>query len=87
MVMGTMVTGPFIGIYYLTTNFLQATAKPSFASLMSLLRQGLIFIPMLFILSRFAGLNGIIFAHPVSDLLSTAVGIGLCFIHYRKITA
>lgn len=87
MVMGTMVTGPFIGIYYLTTNFLQATAKPSFASLMSLLRQGLIFIPMLFILSRFAGLNGIIFAHPVSDLLSTAVGIGLCIIHYRKITS
>lgn len=85
MIVGTMVTGPFIGIYYLTTNFLQATSKASYATVLSLLRQCIIFIPMLYFLSGMFGLDGIIFAHPLSDLLSIVVGILLCIVQYRNI--
>ncbi len=65
---GLMLAGPFIGIMF-TYNFaFQGMGKPVPSLVISLGRQGLIFFPLLVIMSRFVGFNGIVFAQPVADL-------------------
>lgn len=53
-----------------------ATGKARQGSLLSIGRQGVFFIPLIAILPRFFGLNGVIAAQPVADILSAL----LCFV-------
>lgn len=46
----------------------------------SLSRQGIIFIPALFVLETAAGMSGIVWAQPVADVLSLVLAAMLCFI-------
>lgn len=65
---GLMLTGPFIGIMF-TFNFaFQGMGKPIPSLILSLGRQGLIFLPLLILMNHFVGFNGIVFAQPVADL-------------------
>lgn len=64
---------PIIGFGIVSIAYFQAVGKPKLSFLMSLLRQIIIMIPSLFILSHFFGLNGIWYAAPVSDILSITV--------------
>lgn len=48
--------------------------------IINLSRQGLIYIPALFILKAFLGVNGLVWAQPVADVLS----IGLAALLYKK---
>lgn len=75
-----LTTSVFFGVFYVLTNALQAmgAAVPSF--IISLSRQGIIYIPALYILNSFLGENGLIWAQPVADLLS----IGLAAVLYIK---
>ncbi len=61
---------PIIGFGIVSIAYFQAVGKPKLSFLMSLLRQIIIMIPSLFILSHFFGLNGIWYAAPVSDVLA-----------------
>ena len=54
-------------------NALQATGAAIPALLISMSSQGLIFIPAMFILQAIVGLNGLIWAQPVADILSLAI--------------
>ena len=84
MVVGGILSGPIYGLYQLSASFLQATGKVSYASFVSLLRQGIVYIPAIFLLNILFGLNGLIFAGAVSDVVSVVVG-GILAIHwYRK---
>lgn len=64
---------PIIGAQIVGANYFQAVGKPKHAALLSLSRQVLILIPAILILPRFWGLNGIFYAGPLSDLLSTFI--------------
>jgi putative MATE family efflux protein len=44
-------------------------------SFLSICRQGIVFIPVIVILPKFMGLNGVIYAQAISDLLTTLVTI------------
>ena len=46
-----VLMGPLIGIYYFSTNFLQADGNASGASVASALRQGLLLIPLLYLMN------------------------------------
>lgn len=59
---------PLIGMQIIGANFFQATGRPRRATLLSLSRQVLIFIPLVLILPRFYGLDGIWRAAPAADL-------------------
>jgi len=84
MVVGGILSGPIYGLYQLSASFLQATGKVSYASFVSLLRQGIVYIPSIFLLNILFGLNGLIYAGAVSDVVSVVVG-GILAIHwYRK---
>ena len=56
-----------------STNYFQATGQPLKASLLSMLRQLLLLIPLLLILPLFWGLDGILYAGPIADLSSGVI--------------
>ncbi len=85
MVIGGLVTGPICGIYQLCTTFLQATGKVPYATVVSILRQGLMYIPVIMIMNIVFGLNGLIFAGAVSDIASIIIALILSLIWYKKI--
>lgn len=74
-----IVASPFLGFYYLSSNFLQAAGKAFQATLISVLRQGVLLIPCLYLLHHFFGLTGIAVAHTVADgtAILTASALGL----------
>lgn len=66
------------GFQIVSTNYFQATGQPLKASILSMLRQLLLLIPLLLILPLFFGLDGILFAGPAADIGSAV--IVACFI-------
>ncbi len=78
-----VAASPVLGLYYMGTNFLQASGSALAATLVSLLRQGLILIPALFALERVMGFTGIGAAHMTADLASVAVALAVLLRQYR----
>ena len=64
---------PIIGISITGSNYIQSVGKAKIATVLSLLRQVILLIPMILILPNFFGLNGVWYASPISDFLSTAL--------------
>jgi len=64
---------PIIGIQLIGAAYFQAIGKAIPALLLTLLRQGLFFIPLIFILPKSYGALGVWMAFPISDVLATIV--------------
>lgn len=63
-----ILSGPFIGIMF-TFNFaFQGMGKPLPTLILSLGRQGLIFLPLLIVMNKYVGFDGIVYAQPTADL-------------------
>ncbi len=80
----SLVAAPVGGVYQLCSAYLQGTGKVSYATVTSLLSKGLVFIPVLFAGQALFGLPGLVFAGAVTDLISTAIGLGLCLTWSKK---
>ena len=61
------------GLQIVSTNYFQATGQPLKASLLSMLRQLILLIPLLLILPLFFGLNGLLYAGPCADIGSAVI--------------
>lgn len=59
------------GFQIVTSQYYLASGQAMKAMLLSVLRPLLLMIPLIHILSRFLGLNGVLFASPAADLLSS----------------
>lgn len=68
-----LTTSFLFGVFYVMTNALQAMGAAVQALIINLSRQGIIYIPALFILQAALEVNGLAWAQPVADLLSTAL--------------
>ena len=66
---------PIIGIQLIGAAYFQAIGKAKPALLLTLSRQGFFFIPLLFLLPPYIGVNGVWLSFPIADLLSTLVTI------------
>ncbi len=64
---------PIIAIQLIGAAYFQAIGKATPALLLTLLRQGLFFIPLILILPKFFGELGVWVSFPISDVLSTIV--------------
>lgn len=62
----TMGMFPFVGLMVIVSNYFQATARPQISLFLSMLRQVLVLIPLVLLLPRFIGLDGIWFSYPLS---------------------
>ncbi|MDR1388381.1 MAG: MATE family efflux transporter [Treponema sp.] len=58
---------PAIGFQVLTSNYFQAVGKPLQGTILSLSRQLLFYLPLLFVLPRFFKLQGVYFSMPAAD--------------------
>ncbi|MDE6837659.1 MAG: MATE family efflux transporter [Acutalibacter sp.] len=72
------------GIVLLFTCLFQATGKAAPALMLSLSRQGLVFLVVLAGAAAIAGYNGFLVAQPVADLLSAGLALGLYRAAFRK---
>ena len=70
-----MSTAWLIGAFAICQNTLQAVGAATPALLASVFRQGVIFIPAVFILKAILGVDGLIWAQPVADVLSLVIVI------------
>ena len=75
MLTALMITGPFIGILFVFNFGFQGMGKGKQSMILSVGRQGLVFIPLLFILNKFVGLNGVIYAQAVADAACVIMSI------------
>ena len=64
---------PLIGMSMIGANYIQSIGNAKQAMFLSLLRQVLLLVPMMLILPKFLGLNGVWFAQPTADVISCVV--------------
>lgn len=67
---------PFYGIYYMSINYLQAGGRAFAATLISVLRGGLVLIPVTLLFHGLMGESGIYWASAASDMVSAAIAAG-----------
>ena len=60
---------PFMGGTMIATTAAQAMGKAMPSFILSLSRQGLLYIPLLLLLNTFFGFNGFVYAQPITDLI------------------
>ena len=78
-----LTTAWLFGVFYVLLNAMQAIGAAGPSLLISLCRQGIVYIPAVFILEALIGLNGLAWAQPAADVLSLAAEI----IIYRTVIA
>lgn len=61
------------GFQVVVTSYFQSTGQPLKASILSMLRQLLLLIPLVLILPLHFGLDGILYAGPLADILSAII--------------
>lgn len=81
-----LTTSCLFGVFYVLTNALQAMGAAVSSLILNLSRQGLIYIPALFIFQNFLGVDGLVWAQPVADILSTLLAAVLCYAVTSKMT-
>ncbi len=78
-------------LFFTCLNFLQPITSTFFTSIgkaikgvfLSLTRQLLFLIPLLLILPRFMGIDGILYAGPISDLVACLTAVGMVFFEFK----
>ena len=64
---------PAFGLCYMMTITFQTIGASRYGLFLSLIRQGLFYVPFILMLPRWLGVNGIYFAQPAADLLTLLV--------------
>ena len=62
-----------------------ATGSALSATVVSVLRQGALLIPLLYLMHAGFGLPGIAIAHALADLIATGIGMALFLRQYRRV--
>ena len=83
MVIALQTSGPILGILFLCINTIQGMGKAVPSLILTVCRQGLVFIPLIFILNQMLGLEGVVYAQPAADFVSTALASLFCFFIFR----
>jgi putative MATE family efflux protein len=78
---------PLVGFQVVTTNFFQSLGMASKAIFLSLSRQVLFLIPLIWLLPQFFDLEGVWLASPISDAIAAAVAFFFLLYQWRRIEA
>ena len=81
----TTISFWMVGFQVVSTNFFQALGMAGKAMFLSLSRQIIFMIPLLYILPHFFGLDGVWSSYPISDVLATIVTGTMLAVQIRKI--
>ena len=75
MLIAYMLSGPVIGILFMNMNCMQSVGKAFWATILSVLRQGVLLIPLLFLLNALAGLTGVIYGQALTDYIAVILSV------------
>lgn len=84
MVIALQISGPVLGILFLCINTIQGMGKAIPSLVLTICRQGLIFIPAIYILNAVFGLDGAIYAQPAADFISIILSLVICLGIFKK---
>jgi Na+-driven multidrug efflux pump len=76
---------PIVGFQVVSSTYFQAVGKAKQAAVLSLSRQVLFFIPLLIVLPRFWGVEGVWRAAPIADFLAVCLSATMMYFEMRKI--
>lgn len=76
------IHAPIIGVINMVTAYFQALGKALLSLVVTVLRNAVLFIPMLFVMNALLGLNGVILNQAVVEAIMTVV----CIVLYSKAT-
>ena len=76
---------PLVSLQMIGAAYFQAIGKAMPALVLTLTRQLLFLIPLILILSNYWGIEGLWYAFPISDLLSTALTMFVLYFSVRKL--
>jgi len=76
---------PIVGFQIISSTYFQAVGKARQAIVLSLSRQVLFFIPLLLILPRFWGVEGVWWAAPIADFLAVSLSATMIYFEMRKL--
>ena len=85
MLRALMISGPVIGCMFVLNFSFQGMGKGTQSMILSLSRQGLIYFPLLIIMNKTVGLDGIIWSQAVADLVCTAMSVVMFLLVVRKL--
>ncbi|MBO4359705.1 MAG: MATE family efflux transporter [Eubacteriaceae bacterium] len=77
-------TSFLFGVYFVLTNTLQAMGAATPSLIINLSRQGLIYIPLLFVLGELLGMEGLVWTQPAVDVISLLLAVWLYLRVYRR---
>ncbi len=77
-------SGPVLGILFVFINAIQSTGAALPSLILSISRQGLLYLPILLIFRTFDSAQMLALAQPVTDYFATLVAAILFFLTYRK---
>ena len=80
----TMITFPLVGAQMASTGFFQSIGKAKISMLLSLSRQMLFLLPLLIVLPRFVGLDGIWISLPIADTTASILATIILIRYVRK---
>lgn len=70
---------PFVGAVSMSRMSFQAMGKPQFAFAITLVRQLILYVPLLLILNHVFGFGGMIWAQPATEVIMMAVSLSLLY--------
>ena len=85
MMIALQISGPVIGILFLCINTLQGMGKALPSLILTICRQGLVFVPLVFLLNKLFGLEGVIFAQCTADYISIVIAVLICVMVFKRV--
>lgn len=76
---------PLVGLQVVGASYFQAVGKAGVSLLNNMLRQVIILVPLLLVLPRALGLDGVWLANPISDAASAAITGGFVLVELRRL--
>lgn len=81
------ITFFFFGFYTVYSSLFLALGKAKDGFLLGACRQGICFVPVIFILTMVWGMNGILYAQPVSDVISAIITVFMALKLHKELNS
>lgn len=75
------------GFYTVYSSLFLALGKGTKGFILGACRQGICFVPVIFLLPKLCGINGILYAQPIADVISAIITIFMALRLHRELTA
>ncbi len=85
LIVGCMCTAAVYGLYEMCYAYLQAIDRAGWATVITLLRQGIVLIPVMLCLNEIGGFDALVFSFAVTDIIAAAIGVVLVLYCNQKI--